>query len=239
MTQGFEINTKKKKTDWKKELFQIAVFAFLIFAFKSCFIGNFTVPTGSMEKTILPGDKIIADMRCYNIRLPFTSVILFEVSKPQISDIVVFDYPNDRNINYVKRLVGLPGDILEVHDGFITRNGEKFKTTPDDEEFLAEIVKNGGNYEEESREGVRYMVHRKPQYMRLKSEPRTFRVPEGHYFFMGDNRDRSSDSREWGFVPFDHIKGKAKFIYFSSESDPGWFTIPKRIRYERFFSGLE
>lgn len=230
--------TPKKKNTWQKEFTQLFIFGVLIFAFKSSFIGNFTVPTGSMEYTILPGDKIIADMRAYDVRVPFTDISLYCFGDPKIGDIIVFDYPRDRWTNYVKRVVGLPGDVIEVTDGFITRNGVPFKTTPESEDFLEDMVRNGGDYEEESREGVSYMVHREPNPMSFLGRTQTFRVPKGQFFVMGDNRDRSSDSREWGFVPRSHIKGQALFIYFSTDSEPGWFTIPKRIRFERFGQGL-
>ena len=229
----------KKKTSWQKETIQILFFGFLIFAFKSSFIGNFTVPTGSMEPTILPGDKIIADMRCFDIRVPYSDISLYTVAEPDIGDIIVFDYPLDRWTNYVKRIVGLPGDVIEVTDGFITRNGVPFKTSPESEDFLEEILRTGGDFEEESREGVKYTVHREPTPLSFLGKTRVYHIPEGHFFVMGDNRDRSSDSREWGTVPRNHIKGKAKFIYFSAESKPGWFTIPDRIRYERFGGTLK
>ena len=236
--KGFPKKTKKKNS-FTTELFQILFFGVLIFAFKSSFVGNFTVPTGSMVPNILPGDKIIADMRAYTVRVPFSDKILFEVAKPEVGDIIVFDYPHDRWTNYVKRLVGKPGDVIEITDGFIIRNGEKFKTTPEDEDFLENILVNGGDYEEENSTGLRYTVHRSPRHTNIYIQPMVVKVPEGHYFFVGDNRDRSSDSREWGFVPADHIKGKAKFIYYSSDSDPGWFTIPRRIRWERIGQFLE
>lgn len=245
MTEEFEKeNTQnippKKKVDMGKELFQIAIFALIIFALKSSFIGNFTVPTGSMEPNIMPGDKLVADMRCYSIRIPFTNISLWKVAEPEVGDIVVFDYPKDPWINYVKRLIGKPGDVIEVRDGFIVRNGEPFVTSPDDEDFLEEIIRSGGEYQE-SNGFFSYTVQRKPHNPMFtgNQDLRTFVVPEGHYFFMGDNRDRSSDSRMWGFVPADHIRGKAKFVYYSSDSEPGWFTIPKRIRYERIGTVLK
>lgn len=230
---GSEETNSKKTTNWRKEIIQLGLLGLLIFAFKSTFIGNYTVPTGSMEPTILPGDKIIANMMSYNLRIPFTDIILFELDKPETGDIVVFDYPNDRSISYVKRLIGKPGDEIEVEDGFIKLNGEKFKTSPENEDFLEEIVKSGGSYQE-SNSLKTYTVQREGHPVDMDPPVIKLVVPKGHYFFMGDNRDRSSDSREWGYVPFDHIKGKAKYIYFSSDSDPGFFTIPKRIRYERF-----
>ena len=230
----------KKKMSIGKEIFQIGIFALIIFAFKSSFLGNFTVPTGSMEPNIMPGDKLIADMRCYNIRIPFTSISLWKVADPEVGDIVVFDYPKDRWTNYVKRLVGKPGDVLEVRDGFIIRNGEPFTSSPNDPDFLEEILQSGGEYQESN--GIfNYTVQRKPHDPMFAddSDLRTFVIPEGHYFFMGDNRDQSSDSRVWGFVPADHIRGKAKFVYYSSDSEPGWFTLPKRIRYERIGTVLK
>ena len=211
----------------QRELITISGLIILILAFKSSFLGNFTVPTGSMVPTIQIGDKLIANMVAYNLRVPFTNHVLVSFSTPKAGDIVVFDNPRDPSISYVKRLIGVPGDVIIVKDGFITVNGVDYKREVIDQP-LVDVLEYGGTYKETGPAGS-YVVQRKPHYNPYgfrddDLEVREWTVPEGHYFFMGDNRDMSSDSRSWGFVPKNHIKGKALFVYFSMNW-PEWLTV--------------
>ena len=200
-----------KSKEGKKEVRTWIYLIVLILAFKSSFFGNFTVPTGSMVPTILVGDKLIANMVAYNLRIPFTNHVIVPFSKPKHGDIVVFDNPKDPSISYVKRLIGLPGDVVRVKDGQIIVNDFRYELTVIDKDIY-DVLEQGGFYRETGPSGS-YTVQRKPHFPNFETKEWT--VPEGHYFFMGDNRDRSSDSREWGFVPEDHIKGRAQFVYFS------------------------
>ncbi len=211
-----------------KDFFYLAVCVLLIFGFKSTFYANYTVPTPSMVPNILPGDKLIVNRMAYNLRVPFSNIVLTELSPPERGDVVVFDYPLDPSTSFVKRLIGLPGDQVIVRDGFLRVNGKEYQIAEPqgvDEEILQD---QGGDYTENSSER-KYQVRRYP--FQPTYEEQTLIVPADHYFVMGDNRDRSHDSRFWGYVPKSHLKGKAKFIYFSLHwKDDSW--VPS-VRWDR------
>ncbi len=166
-----------------------------LLAFRSSVAEPYVVPTSSMEPAIVPGDRLLVLKGSYDLRVPFTRHSLLKTGEPQRGDVIVFRYPPDPSIHYVKRLVGLPGEDLEIVDGHVRVNGEP----------LAE-----GRYGH-----APYEVRRLPHL----EDPRVLRVhvPEGHYFFMGDNRDNSNDSRAWGFVPRENIEGRALGIWASLE----------------------
>lgn len=208
------------KWNLKKIVSEIVSMAFLvlvIFAFKSSFVANYTVPTPSMRPTIEPGDKLIVNKMAFDLRVPFTKIRLMEFDKPQRGDVIVFDPPHDGSVPFIKRLIGLPGDLIEVEDGFITLNGEplKMSITPGE---IDRLVTDGGTYTETLGEKT-YTVRRIPKGNRIPSL--RVRVPDDHYFAMGDNRDESADSRVWGFVPKENIWGRAKFVYFAFD----WSTF--------------
>ena len=227
-----------------KEITSLGCLFILIFAIKSSFFGNFTVPTPSMRHTIEVGDKLVANMICYNLRVPFTKKIIFSFYKPERGEVIVFDNPKNESISFVKRLIGVPGDIIEVTDGFITVNGKALKTNLTDE-ARENLDLTGGVYQETNHRGVSYQVRRLPRYQRRPHMLgyQKFVLGENEYFAMGDNRDESSDSREWGFVPFANIRGRAMFIYYSSYHpdylNTWFFEPPHSIRWNRFFKVLK
>lgn len=184
----------------------------LICAFKSTFAANYTVISGSMKPTIEIGDKLFVNKMAYDIRIPFTKARLFEHTAPERGDVIVFECPYDPSMTFVKRLIGLPGDLIEVENGFIAVNGKPLKISVQDRKTLSKVLTTGGFYTESL--GVKnYTVRRVPTKAGFASV--STRVPAGHYFAMGDNRDESGDSRSWGFVPKENLWGKAKIIYFS------------------------
>lgn len=223
--QGVVVKPQHMK--WLKEGANLGLILLLVLTFKSIIVANYTVPTGSMEPAVLPGDKLIVNKMAYNLRIPFTDIALVEFQKPGQGDIVVFDYPPDPSLNFVKRVIGTPGDKVKVRDGFITVNGTKVETSlTSDQEW--HTLTSGGHYKE-TIAGTTFIVQRLA-HIPIDFE-REFTVPPEHYFVMGDNRDNSSDSRFWGFVPAKNIKGRAKFIYFSLKWDEG-SMIPS-IRFDR------
>lgn len=196
----------------KSEAISLISMILLICAFKSTFAANYTVPTGSMKPTIEPGDKLFVNKMAYDIRIPFTKIRLLELSTPKRGDVIVFECPYDPSTTFVKRLIGLPGDLLEVESGFIKINGKPLSISINNQENLIKVLSKGGFYTETIGEKT-YTVRRVPSRAQIPSI--RVRVPDGHFFAMGDNRDESGDSRSWGFVPKENIWGKAKFIYFS------------------------
>jgi signal peptidase I len=209
-------NTTKYKT---KDYFLIPLYAILFaVAFRSIFFDHFHVPSGSMLNTLLIGDKIAISKMSYGYSrysFPFglapINGRIFAKNKPQAGDIIVFKLPSNKRINYVKRLIGLPGDRISLSNGILTINGQAAvrEKLAENEEYKT--------YLETLPSGVKYKVI---EYFddNISDNIPEFTVPENHYFFMGDNRDNSQDSRfaEVGFVHDELILGKVKRILISS-----------------------
>lgn len=155
----------------------------------------FTIPSGSMLETVQIGDYLLVNKFMYGVKNPFTDNYLIEADGPQIGDIIVFKYPGDPSIDYIKRVEGLPGDVIEVRDKQLYRNGEAVHED--------------------------YIQHIHPNLIGRLDNIGPITVPDGEYFVMGDNRDNSEDSRAWGTVKRNAIHGKAWRIYWSWDSDAG------------------
>ena len=201
--------------DYARSFFPVFLFVLLL---RSFVIEPFRIPSNSMMPNLLTGDFIVVNKFTYGIRLPITNqkIIDFGIS-PKRGDVLVFRYPGDNKTPFIKRVVGLPGDIVRYHlrDKTLSINKELVKQTPDD--FY--IGKGAGS----SMTGVavrnEYLIpeHHKilvhPVYRGNISSWQEWEVPEGHYFVLGDNRDNSRDSRAWGFVPEENIIGRAFLIW--------------------------
>jgi signal peptidase I len=196
---------KKKST--LREYAEAAAIAILLALFIRTFVVQaFKIPSGSMEPTLLVGDHILVNKFIYGIKMPFTGKTVIPVSEPHRGDVVVFVYPEDKTKDFIKRVIGLPGDTLDMRDHEILINGKRFA---DRHAFYAQSKENSGNFSNPVRFGP------------------LVTVPPAHYFVMGDNRDQSYDSRWWGFVGEDAIRGKAFVIYWSW---PHWHRFLKLIR---------
>lgn len=170
----------------------LAVAFILAMVIRTFFVQAFKIPSGSMLETLQIGDHLLVNKFSYGVKVPFTNTYMWDGSDPERGDIIVFEYPNNPSIDYIKRVVGVPGDVIEVHNKQLYRNGEK--VTED------------------------YIRHSQPDVVALvRDEFGPVTVPEGKYFTMGDNRDDSQDSRFWGFVDKSAIHGKAFIIYWSSD----------------------
>ena len=185
----------------KNQSFLVAVT--ILFSVRWSLADQYRVPTGSMEPTVHVGDHIAVNKMAYDFKIPFTNWQLIKISEPKRGDIAVFKFPEDESLNYVKRLVGLPGDQIIIDDGRITINGEEvhIKGSKDALSYF-EIWKN------KTVEIKRSSSHRASGYQEIL-------VPKDMYFFMGDNRDNSYDSRFWGFVPRKNLKGRAEFVLWN------------------------
>lgn len=209
----------------------------------------FSIPSGSMKSTLLEGDYLFVSKFSYGYSkysIPF-SPDLFSgriwSAPPERGDVAVFKYPPDPRIDYIKRVIGLPGDKIQMREGLLYINGEvvQRERAPtnyiDDETGLGpvpifiETLPNGVSYE---------TLDLNPRS--LGDNTRVFEVPDGHYFMMGDNRDNSADSRfEAGFVPFENFVGRASVIFFSIKDDShplAIWTWPEDLRAGRIFTGL-
>jgi signal peptidase I len=166
---------------------------FLAFVIRSFVVQAFKIPSGSMLQTLQIGDHLLVNKFLYGIKIPFTHVFITQFDGPKHGDIVVFEFPQDPSKDFIKRVIGVPGDVIEVREKQVYRNGELLQEP--------------------------YVQHTDPRTNVPKRDnfgPVT--VPEGKYFVMGDNRDESYDSRFWGFVDRAAIEGKAWILYWSWES---------------------
>ena len=199
----------------------------LIVLFLRSFLAEpFRIPSGSMLPTLLIGDYILVNKYQYGIRLPVTKFKLVEISSPERGDIVVFRYPGNEKINFIKRVVGIPGDTVRYENKNLYVNNIKYKKVKENEHmYLNDFFREELDIFTESNKTKSYNVLNDNM---SPSNDDTFKVPKGKYFVMGDNRDHSSDSRYWGFVPNENLVGKAFLIWMSFNSDNFSFKY-KRI----------
>ena len=176
-----------------REYAEALVIAFILAVLIKFFLFQaFSIPSGSMEKTLLIGDYLLVNKLSYGIRNPLDNKVLIPTGTPQRGDVVVFIFPQDPSKDYIKRVIGLPGDKIQIVNKQVLINGKPYETPQ-------------AHYEDS--------LIIPPPNARDYFGPVV--VPPNSYFCMGDNRDRSYDSRFWGFVPMDNLRGKAMFIYFS------------------------
>jgi signal peptidase I len=203
----------------------------LVFFLRSFLYEPFKIPSSSMVPTLLVGDLILVNKFTYGIRLPVLNKKVIQINDPQRGDVMVFKYPRDMSQDYIKRVVGVPGDKITYQNKRLTVNGVEVKYTALDDYLDDERLVYNKQYQE-ALTGVTHRIlnnERAPtlnpaevQQFPLKEESCTYTydsftcvVPKGNYFMMGDNRDNSLDSRYWGFVPDKNIVGKAFFVWMN------------------------
>jgi signal peptidase I len=212
--------------DWLKPILLVAG---VILPFRSVIADWNVVPTGSMKPTIVEGDRILVDKLAYDLRVPFTLVRLARFGDPQRGDVVVLFAP-DTDTRLVKRVVGVPGDRIALRDGTLIVNGEAMHynpAAPSDYEALDALEQASHQFalEQLGETGHPIMLWR-------SAAQRSFgpvRVPAGHYFVMGDNRDNSRDSRSFGFVERAQIVGRATHVLVSLNPDHYYLPRPERF----------
>jgi signal peptidase I len=216
--------------EWART-FIVAVLLFLVV--RTFVVEAFKIPSGSMERTLLIGDFLLVNKAVYGADVPFTRLRLPRVHAPQRGDVVVFEWPKDVTKNLVKRLVGLPGDTLQMRDGVLVRNGTRLA-----ESYVSRTDADADPSPEEFHWQQNYLVGTASAAGRDYNPSRNnwgpLVVPQENYFVLGDNRDNSLDSRYWGFVPDSLLKGQPMVIYYSFAPDTlnrfAWLT---RIRWNR------
>ena len=202
----------------------------LVFFLRSFLYEPFKIPSSSMVPTLLVGDLILVNKFTYGIRLPVLNKKIIQINDPQRGDVMVFKYPMDMSQDYIKRVIGVPGDKITYENKRLTVNGVEVKYTPLDDYLSDERMAYNKQFEE-NLTGVSHRIlndENKPTYSResvfpfpqsencqYRYEGFTCVVPAGNYFMMGDNRDNSLDSRYWGFVPDKNIVGKAFFVWMN------------------------
>ncbi len=214
--------------DWTAGLFPVIIAVFIL---RSFLFEPFKIPSGSMIPTLWVGDLILVNKFHYGLRLPVLNLKVTEGSKPQRGDVMVFRYPPKPSVDYIKRVVGLPGDEIAYANKRLTINGKAVETNQVPEFFDADVTRYFPQFEEklgdvkhrllndDARRGAiseaEVMDFPNRQNCRYSVDGMACKVPEGHYFMMGDNRDNSLDSRYWGFVPDKNIVGRAFFVWMN------------------------
>ncbi len=212
--------------DWTAGLFPVIVAVFFL---RSFLFEPFKIPSGSMIPTLQIGDLILVNKFTYGIRLPVINLKITEGHSPQRGDVMVFRYPPKPSMDYIKRVVGVPGDTVAYMNKRLTINGHALETTEVPDFFDADTMRYFKQYEETMGGKKHHLLNddSRPAFVAgvdnfqgrenctYTIEGVTCKVPEGHYFMMGDNRDNSLDSRYWGFVPDQNIVGKAFFVWMN------------------------
>jgi len=205
--------------EYSRSLFPILL---IVLLFRSFLFEPFKIPSGSMIPTLLIGDFIVVNKFAYGLRLPVLNRKIISIGEPDRGDVVVFRYPVDPGVNFIKRVVGLPGDTITYRDKLLFINGEPV------------TVVNGGRYASSDvkcdtpradavrlEETLGDHMHDILIHENSLGRNQQWVVPAEHYFVMGDNRDRSNDSREWGFVPETHLMGRAVGIWLNFDYKKG------------------
>ncbi|MFC1542064.1 signal peptidase I [Candidatus Latescibacterota bacterium] len=214
-------SSKKSKsysrfTKFRKEWLEPIIIALILVVFiKTFLIQNFKIPSSSMEETLLIGDRLFAVKFLYGTKIPFTQKRILKIRDPKPGDVIIFKYPVDQSTPFIKRCVAVGGQTIEIKDKHVYVDGE-LQDYPEHVKFIDNTLLS-------SRYGNR------DNYSPTK-------VPEGNFFAMGDNRDNSNDSRYWGFVPYENIKGKAMFIYWSLDDEVPFYNIFHKVRWQRMFN---
>ena len=260
-------DAKTKNEDGLWETVKVVIQALLIaFVVRLFFFQPFNIPSESMVPTLRVGDYLFVNKLSYGYgpysfnfsaglggkelfgisKVPISGRIL-DFGKPKRGDVLVFKVPSDNKTDYIKRLIGLPGDTIQVREGALYLNGKKVKRKKI-EDFIA--TEKQGQHIEQFREtlpnGVSYVTHNlEDRHYPSADNTGIYKVPPGHYFMMGDNRDNSQDSRfpsPVGYVPYENLVGRATFLFFSHTKDASllkFWRWPSEIRWNRIFHWIQ
>jgi signal peptidase I len=199
--------TQKSKTrEYVESLIIAAIIAFLVRGF---IVQAFKIPSSSMERTLLIGDHLLVNRLSYVMKVPFTDIVLLRLGNPERGDVVVFRYPVDRSKDFIKRVVAKEGDKVEIRDKVVFVNGKEARN-PHAQYLEPTII---------------------PAQFSKRDNMPPVTVPKDSYFVMGDNRDRSLDSRFWGFVHQNDLVGRALIIYFSWDTETD--SVLGHVRWSR------
>ncbi|MFH1102921.1 MAG: signal peptidase I [Pseudomonadota bacterium] len=201
----------KKKGRLRENIEAIIVAIVLALFIRTFMVQAFKIPSGSMQETLLIGDHILVNKFIYGIKVPFLHKTIIPISTPKREDIIVFRFPEEPGKDFIKRVIGISGDVIEVHDKQVYLNHQPIKNA--------------------------YAVHTDPHVIPGTIQPRDnlgpITVPPDSLFVMGDNRDHSYDSRFWGFVDLNAVKGKAFLVYWSWDKDRfgvRWSRLGRSVR---------
>jgi signal peptidase I len=247
---GTSIQNEQKEPTLKQkiiyELKSISIIIFAVFLFRSVFFEPFKIPTGSMIPTLLIGDFILVNKMSYGFKVPFSDwisdpIYITTPQDPKRGDVVVFKYPQDTSINYIKRVVGIAGDTVEIKDKVVYVNGKPIEIQNiESKKYMDDMDEKYQQYRlkffQANVENKKY-VYQVDDDNFYKTDFDKITVPKGHFFVMGDNRDFSYDSRYWGMVPHKYLKGKAILVWFSMIFPFGEYK--SKFRYWRIGQRIE
>jgi len=215
--------------EYAKSFFPVILAVLLL---RSFLVEPFRIPSGSMMPTLLVGDFILVNKYAYGIRLPVANKKVMDLGSPQRGDVVVFRFPKDPSVDYIKRVVGVPGDHVVYRNKGLYVNGEKVAQMP-----AGTYIGTGSGLSMSGADVRREILGEVEHNILVVSNMRGISsdvvVPDGHYFVMGDNRDNSNDSRYWGFVPDENLVGRAFMIWMNWDSAAGgvaWSRIGDSIQ---------
>ncbi len=242
------MDREESLTDTIKTVVYAVLIAVVI---RSLWFEPFKIPSGSMYPTLYVGDYLFVSKYTYGYSkhsLPW-SIPLFEgriwADAPKRGDVVVFKYPRDNRTDFIKRVIGLPGDKIKIEEGRLYINGQKVKRRQIEDFVMRNdlgIAERYRQYVETLPNGVEHRILEISDH-ETQDDFVEVEVPQGSYFMMGDNRDRSDDSRmNVGFVPFENLIGRARFLFFSHNDEEAWYkpwTWPKKIRWSRLFNKIK
>lgn len=225
--EGLDAPTREKllkepwPVDYSRSFFPVLLVVLVV---RSFIVEPFQIPSGSMKPTLEIGDFILVNKFAYGLRLPVVHNRFLEVDDPERGDVMVFRFPEEPSVNFIKRVVGLPGDRIRYEGKQLYVNGEPVTKA---------LIEEGPELSpqqlllEEQLGEVSHFIYNNPRDP--GPQMREVVVPEGHYFTMGDNRDHSNDSRYWGFVPEDNIVGRAFAVWMHWDGGLPSFTSVRRI----------
>ncbi len=206
--------------EYSRSLFPIFFGVLLV---RSFLFEPFRIPSGSLEPTLLVGDFLVVNKFAYGLRLPVWDKKIVNISSPKRGDIVVFRWPPNPKYDFIKRVIGIPGDVVSYHHKILTINGKK---APQD--FIQYTIDESSAHPvSEYQENLDSVIHKIYRRSDVPGTEFEITVPPNQYFVMGDNRDDSADSRYWGFVHDDYLRGKAIFTWLS------WNKKEWNIRWSR------
>jgi signal peptidase I len=201
------LSAQKKKSQGREWIEALAIALALALVIRAFILHPYRIPSSSMEDTLLKGDHIMATKYDYGMTIPFTTTKIWgRDTVPSRGDIVIFTFPKNKSLDFVKRIIGLPGDTLQVSSKKVYINGREYVTGHEKHTDSQNLTQG-------------------PSSIRDNTGP--IKIKPGYVFAMGDNRDQSYDSRFWGLLPVEYVKGRARIVYFS------WDSLNSRPRFDR------
>lgn len=232
------LNTKKLIINFIRNLSFVFPSIFLVFIIRSFILEPFKIPSASMMPNLISGDFILVNKFCYGIKFPIFNKKIISISLPKRGDIVVFRYPKDTSLTYIKRVIGLPGDVIEYKNNILFINNKLISKKQISANFSNKFTGNICLFKENIKNKKHIILDNcdsesdinnnstKKDFFEYNTYNIKYKIPSNNYFMLGDNRNNSSDSRYWGFVEEKNIIGRAFFIWmnFSNLNRIGWIS---------------